>query len=277
LASHARAARIGGVLLPDVLAYYERMGERERLTGPARGRLEFLRTWDLLQRVLPPPPAAVLDVGGATGVYAGALAAAGYAVHVVDPVPSHVEIAGALPGVTAAVGDARSLTLPDAGVDAVLLLGPLYHLIERGDRLRAWREAARVVRPGGVVAAATIARYASAFDAFTRGAFRVPGYAEMIAETFVSGVHRPPVGSPWFATAYFHEPMEAAAEAAEAGLAVGTVANIEGPVWMVGRIEEIFADDTERDHLMAVLRHVEEDPALFGAGSHLLTVAHRPD
>lgn len=264
------------MLLPEVLEYYEKLGERERLSVPARGRLEFLRTWDLLTRVLPAAPATVLDVGGATGVYAGPLAAAGYRVHVVDPVASQVEIAAGLPGVTAEVGDARALGRPDAGVDAVLLLGPLYHLIERGDRVRAWREASRVVRPGGVVAAATIMRYASAFDGFTRGAFRLAGYRGVVADTFATGVHRPPPGTPWFTTAYFHQPTEAAAEAREAGLTVERVAAIEGPVWMIGRLEEVMADEAERAILFDILRETEEDPALLAASSHTLTVARRP-
>ena len=46
-------------------------------------------------------------------------------------------------------GDARALPFADASADALLLLGPLYHLQERADRLRALREAARVLRPGG--------------------------------------------------------------------------------------------------------------------------------
>src|SRR5690349_15988180 len=102
----------------DVLAYYRLGGETTRL-DVGDGRLEFLRTCDVLSRTLPPAPASVLDVGGATGRYAGWLAAAGYPVHVVDPVPEHVTAAGALPGVTAEVGDARALPVGDAGADAV--------------------------------------------------------------------------------------------------------------------------------------------------------------
>lgn len=236
--------------------------------------MEFLRTWDLLTRALPAAPARVLDVGGATGVYASPLAAAGYTVHLVDPVPAHVEVAAALPGVTSALGDARDLAEPDASADAVLLLGPLYHLPERADRLRAWREAARVLRPGGVVAAATISRYSSALDGFTRGYAREPGYREMVEETLRSGVHRPPPGVNWFTTAYCHTSDEARAEASEAGLTVARVAAVEGPLWMVDRLEDALADDTERANLLGILRHAEEEPALLAASSHLLTIAN---
>jgi hypothetical protein len=36
---------------------------------------------------------------------------------------------------SARVGDARQLDEPDGSADAVLLMGPLYHLTEREDRL----------------------------------------------------------------------------------------------------------------------------------------------
>jgi SAM-dependent methyltransferase len=101
---------IGG-MRADTMAYSQLGGETTRLMG-GNGRLEFIRTRDVLQRTLPPAPARVLDVGGATGVYAGPLAAAGYDVTVIDPVPEHVRAAGALDGVTAVVGDARSLEVP---------------------------------------------------------------------------------------------------------------------------------------------------------------------
>ena len=116
----------------EISAYYRRMGELTRLASGV-GRLEYLRTWDIITRELPPAPASILDVGGATGVYAGPLAAAGHRVHLVDPIPEQVAAAAELPGVTATVGDARDLDQADASVDAVLMFGPLYHLHDRAD------------------------------------------------------------------------------------------------------------------------------------------------
>ncbi|MEV0150569.1 MULTISPECIES: class I SAM-dependent methyltransferase [unclassified Nonomuraea] len=135
----------------ELLAYYEQDREHGRLRE-GRGRWEFWRTQDVLRRTLPPAPARVLDVGGGTGVHAEWLSADGYDVELLDPVPLHVERASQLHGVSARLGDARRLPVPDASVDAVLLLGPLYHLSERADRVRALSEARRAVRPGGLVA-----------------------------------------------------------------------------------------------------------------------------
>ncbi len=120
LSAHSRA------MDPEVRAFYvDGFREDERLRLRAHGVLERVRTQELLARFLPLPPAAVLDVGGGTGVHAEWLAQRGYAVHLIDPVEEHVAVAGELPGVVAAVGDARWLPQEDDSQDAVLLLGPL--------------------------------------------------------------------------------------------------------------------------------------------------------
>jgi ubiquinone/menaquinone biosynthesis C-methylase UbiE len=111
---------------------------------------------------LPDPPGRVLDVGGGPGNYATWLAEDGYEVKLIDATPELVEQArrraGEPPAFEAAVGDARDLAEPDESADAVLLLGPLYHLPARDNRMKALAEARRVLRPGGLVAAAAISR-----------------------------------------------------------------------------------------------------------------------
>src|SRR5262245_40216123 len=116
--------------------YYDAGRERRRL---AEDRLERDRTQRLLERFLPPPPARVADVGGGPGHYAAWLATRGYDVVLLDAMPLHVEQA-AEAGVPAAIlGDARALPWEDRSFAAVLLLGPLYHLTDREDRVLAWR------------------------------------------------------------------------------------------------------------------------------------------
>jgi 2-polyprenyl-3-methyl-5-hydroxy-6-metoxy-1,4-benzoquinol methylase len=261
---------------PEIMEYYQRGGEVTRLTA-GDGRLEFLRTWDVLERVLPPAPAAVLDVGGATGVYARPLAAAGYRVHVVDPVPEHVSHAGEIPGVTAELGDARQLTQAGASYDAVLLLGPLYHLVGRDDRVTAWREAARVVKPGGVVVAATITRFASLHDGFLKKVDTHPRFTELVRADLATGHHRVPEGTEkWFTTAYFHHPDEVPAEVRNGGLTLERLVTVESVLWLVAHLDEILDDAGRTARLLDLFREIEEEPSLLGAGSHLLAVARRP-
>ena len=112
--------------LQDFYAAYDEAGRLE--VGVFQ--LEAERTRELLERHLPAAPAVVLDVGGGPGAYAGWLLKRGYTVHLLDVEPRHVEQAKLeLPApASAVVGDARRLEHRDGCCDAVLLLGPLYHL-----------------------------------------------------------------------------------------------------------------------------------------------------
>src|SRR5262245_30772928 len=266
----------------EVAAYYDRGLERDRLASGA-GALEFVRTQVLLERYLPAPPAVVGDIGGGPGRYAIWLAERGYQVHLVDAIPLHIEQARmavrARPGVALAsadVGDARALRLPDASVDAVLLLGPLYHLPEHGERLQALAEARRVCRPGGVVLAAGISRFASTLDGLRGGYLEDPAFAAVAAGDRRDGRHRNPTGDPaYFTTAYFHRPEELADECAAAGLTHEATLAVEGPGWLLPDLDARLADERRRAVLLAALSPLEAEPTLLGVSAHLLTVARR--
>ena len=90
----------------------------------------------------------MLDVGGGPGVYAVWLAGLGYEVALLDPVELHVTQARAAGVARAEVGDARALPFADGSADAVLLLGPLYHLHEADDRRARARGGAACASPG---------------------------------------------------------------------------------------------------------------------------------
>jgi SAM-dependent methyltransferase len=261
------------VLDPAIAGYYGLGAEESRLFDGGRPRLEYVRTLELLERFLPPAPATVLDVGGGTGVYATVLCERGYVVDVIDPVASHVERVSAIAAerglsLTAGVGDARNLDAGDGTYEAVLMLGPLYHLVDRDDRATAWAEAARVARTGGVVVAAAISRFASLLDGLRRGMLSDPVFRSVVQEDLRSGQHRnpDPTGRPMlFTTAYFHLPDELEAEARAAGLTNVALFAVEGPGWIVEGAEDVAT-------LSDAARAVETERLLMAASAHLIAV-----
>ena len=270
---------------PTIAAHYERdFDEAERLTADALGLLEWMRTWPILMRHLPPPPSEILDVGGGRGAYAFPLAGEGYSVRLLDPVARHIEQAQLFqreqqadrPLAEATVGDARALPYEDASADAVLLLGPLYHLIHRGDRIRALTEARRVLKNGGVLAAAAISRFASLIDGLARSFLADPEFEQVVEGDLREGVHRNPTGRPdWFTTAYFHHPLDLPEEVAAAGLQPVATLAVEGPAWAARDLEDWLEDPNRTDKLLGYLTTVEADPSLLGASPHLLIIARR--
>jgi ubiquinone/menaquinone biosynthesis C-methylase UbiE len=183
----------------------------------------------------------------------------------VDLVPEHVDQVARLTGVTASVGDARSLERPANWADAVLLLGPLYHLVPAPDRATALAEARRVSRRGGLVCAAGISRNAGLLDLAALGT--LDGQSEPLVRRTKSGARDPRLG---FTTAYFHLPGELAAELEHAGLSNVEVLGVEGPT---GPALDIHRLDNVEQYLpsaIACARAVERDPALIAASAHLL-------
>jgi SAM-dependent methyltransferase len=260
-------------------AYYERGLERERLSD-GRGDLEFTRTTEIVLRRLPAAPAVVADIGGGPGRYALWLASLGYQVEHRDLVPLHVEQltadAAGVPGIHTAVGNALDLALPDASVDAVLLLGPLYHLTDRTERVRALRECARIVRPGGPVFAAAISRWAPRIDGMLRERLYLayPAALGLMDEIDRTGM-LPPMREGGF-TAFCHRPAELRAEIGEAGLEVMDLVSVEGPAFILGDLDARMADPVDRPVTLEVSRAIERVPELVGFGPHLIATGIRP-
>jgi SAM-dependent methyltransferase len=247
--------------------YYDTGVERDRLQGDA---LELTRTLELLADALPRPPARLLDVGGGPGIYADRLTRAGYEVALVDVVPVHVEQARELAAgrFSVELGDACDLAAyADEAFDAVLLLGPLYHLTERDDRVRALAEARRVVRKGGVVAAVAISRFASLLDGTVRGYLEDPRFVEIVQRDLAEGQHRNPDDvEGWFTTAFFHLPQELCQEIEESGLEIERVAGVEGP----GDWLDLWPE--RRELVLRAARLAASIPAM---SAHMLAIATR--
>jgi len=266
-----------------IVGYYGKADEGSRLrTGYFQ--LEHVRTQELILRHLPPPPLTIIDAGGGAGVYGCWLAEQGYQVHLIDVVPKHIEQARAAsakqaehPLASVEVGDARRLAHADGSADAVLLLGPLYHLIEKEDRLACLREAHRVLRPGGLVWGAGISHFASLLDSLTHGFFDDPTFAPILERDLEDSQHRNPTGNPlYFTDAYFHRPGEMSRELLATGFQVVEIVAVEGPGWMAHDFDRLWSNPTQRARLLNAMRKVEREPSILGATAHIMAIGRKP-
>ena len=270
-----------------VRAYYgaSAAAERASLSRSVAGRIELAVNLHHIRRRLP-PAGRVLDIGGGTGPYALALAADGHSVALADLSPellalAREEIGRAAPEVRARIedvveADARDLgRFADASFDAVLSLGPFYHLPEPDDRRRAAGELARVLKPGGWCFVASMPRstllrwwveVVAAGDAGEPGALR--------AALRDGAYHTDEPGR--FTGGYFPRPGEPEALLADAGVeTLATVASegiagaLEGPDAGAWERPEAFAE------LLEVCLATAEEPGSAGASVHMLLVGRK--
>ena len=265
----------------EVSRYYtESFDESKRLTD-GFGQLERTRTEELIARFLPKQPSVVLDIGGASGAYSFYMAGMGHEVHLVDIVPKHIAQAktksneqGASQLASMRVGDARALEFPDGAADVMMMHGPLYHLTEKADRKRTLLEARRVLRPGGVLLAFAITRYAGAIYSISQGLIYDADYLRMIRHEVEMGLRTDPPN--WVNTlpnAYFHLPQELRGEVEEAGMTCEVVLGVVGPVWLVPEIDSAWEKPAKRESMLTMARLLEHEPVL---GPRMLAVGRKP-
>ena len=245
-----------------------------------RHRTEFAVTRRALANYLPPPPATIADLGGGPGRYAIPLARQGYAVTLVDLSRGNLALAQAKAVETGvaltAVIHANVLSLPplpEEGYDAVLLLGPLYHLLEQSEREQAVAVAHALLKPGGLIFAAFITRFAPIREMAINNPAWIMEHPTRLKEILETGIHRMEPGekNPDF---YFAHPDEIRPFMESAGLEMVNLIGVEGVVaeheekinQLTGELWEKWVD---------LNYWLGQDPALHGAADHLLYVGRK--
>ncbi len=263
--------------------YYDEGAEREwaRLGRDYYHMLEYRTTLHFLRAYLPPAPARILDCGGGPGRYSLALAQDGYRVTLLDLSEKCLAFARGkaeelgVSGIEAFVhASATSLPFPDEQFDAVLLAGPLYHLVREEDRLAAMRESLRVLKPGGLVAAAIV----SLLGVFRASLVEFP--------EFISGgdclryLVRPyqEAGRDFtgaFTTAYFGDPLELEAQYEVLGAEAVTLVALEGLASSLNgglnRLAEEGSGETWWQVHLATCTH----PTIVGSCEHILYLGRK--
>lgn len=261
-----------------VLRYYENSNEDERIF---RHPIEFIRTKEIIARYVPEKQIRILDVCSASGYYAYWLDEKGHEVHLMDLSPNHIVTAKnnrqKYKALLAAVktGDARSLEYENESFDMVLLMGALYHLQEKSDRILCLKEANRVLKPGGIGVFAYISRYAAILDGFRKDYVNDPAKKELMDIDFLNGKHDPELDKlGHFPNKYLHSTQEIRDELLSTNYCDIASYGIEGFSEFIDQ-RTYLADDAKLETLLHYLRLIEQDKEIMGISDHKLAVCKK--
>lgn len=262
----------------DIVEWYSSNPQEEH-SRLERHQLEYELTWRYLNQYLP-SQGMILEVGAATGRYTLELAKRGYTITAVDFSSALIEKCrqnlldeGLERQVRFVVADARNLSeVTEKRFDAVLLMGPLYHLVEKVDRRLALKEAFDRLRAGGVIFSSFISRFGTLSDLIKN----VPSWIEDQPKVWslIEKGKRPDDYPRGGFRGYFVQPSEIAPLHKAVGFEPLVVAGIE-PV--------ISADDESYNKLQKKQRHLWLDllfelsveKSIIGASRHLLYIGRK--
>jgi ubiquinone/menaquinone biosynthesis C-methylase UbiE len=261
--------------------FYAKKGEKDRLELE-HFKLEGIRTKEIISRYLPVKNMKIADIGGGAGYYAFWLQAQGHQVTLIDLSPANIELVNEYSkenGITLTqcqTGDATKLDLDDNQFDLVLLLGPLYHLIDKEERVKALAEAKRIVKPGGYILSAVITRYASLFDGIKRDLIVDNRFQKLLVDDLNTGVHLNETdNNEYFTSAYFHTINEIKKEVTESGLQFEKLIGVESFGWIIDSFAEKSKNDSFMKLLHQLLNKVESNDDLVAMSLHIIAVGKK--
>jgi S-adenosylmethionine-dependent methyltransferase len=257
--------------------YYDSLAETEwnRLDWH---RMEFTVYWRTMREFIA-PGAAILDCGGGPGRYSFELAKAGHQVTLFDLSTANLALAKQKSvelGISLAgyyQGNALDLSrFAGDSFDTVLLMGPLYHLIEIAERRQAIREAVRVLKPGGLLFATFVTRYAFLLYLLKDDPAQIAAYPpQLIDHLLADGINLVSEENPGFTHAYFAHPMEISPFMAENGLAQLRLTAVEPLIsFLEDAVNQLPRESFER--WASLTCRLGTDPITWGNSEHMLYV-----
>lgn len=261
--------------------YYSSEIEKDRLELE-NFKLEGIRTKEIINRFLSKDNMSIIDIGGGAGYYAFWLQEKGHNVSLLDLSPKNIELANkhslntGIKLTNCETGDATELNYKDDQFDLVLLFGPLYHLTDKEDRLKALSEAKRVLKPNGILLTAIISRYASLFDGFKRNLITDDLFEKLLVEDLTTGIHLNETKSlDYFTTAYFHTPSEIKSEIIESELKFEKLVAIESFGWIVDNFKTKSEDSIYMNKLRKIINMVEANDDIIAMSPHIMAIARK--
>lgn len=260
--------------------YYTTHDEKNRL-NKREGILEKIRTKEIISRYLHRKNLNIADIGGGTGEYSVWLKKLGHKVSLIDLTPDHIKAALTTcksEGIEldyVSTGNSLNTNLHSDQFDIVLMLGPLYHLINRDERIRSLKEGYRVLKNDGILICSTIGRYTVMMYGYLYNSIDDPDFQLIVEKVLSGGIHRNANVTDFFTDSYFHRIHDLEDEVREAGLNIQKSIGIEGPFWIVDDIEKRCNDISKLNVMLKLIKMIESKRDIIGASKHYIVVAKK--
>lgn len=134
----------------ELIKYYNKFNEDKRLKTK-HGYIEYLTGMTYIKKYLKPND-KILDIGAGTGAYSIPLSEEGYEVNAVELVKHNLKVIEEKTNIKCFNLNATNLSIiKDSTYDITLLFGPMYHLINKDEKIKALNEAKRVTKKNGLI------------------------------------------------------------------------------------------------------------------------------
>jgi S-adenosylmethionine-dependent methyltransferase len=245
---------------------------------------KYILEWDMTNKIIEDyikSPVSILDLGGGPGKYSIHLSKKGHKVTLADISNKNLELArkNALKANVVIRGffhvNATDLScFNDSSFDAILCLGPLYHLPKPADRIKAMNEAIRVLRINGFLFVSFISSFGPILDCLRYHPETILDRKSYLLEKFMDGKRLERKPGKGFADAYYHHPFEIEPFMSQFKLKKEKITAVEG----------LFSQSLERLKKFEKNLYLQwldfsykllEDPATWGATDHLMYVGRK--
>lgn len=249
--------------------YTDKYREELRHNDPF-GVIQELRTKEIISRYLK-KGIKILDIGGANGIYSFYFSSKGYDVTLMDITPRHIELAreknskvdGKLANII--LGDALTYKSKKK-YDLIILHGPLYHITDRGRRIKMLNNISNLLSSKGKILGFAINRYAGYFYGVRTGEILNSEYREKVISEAKSGFRDS--GPGW----HFHKPEELIKEFQEASYTVTSVKSVAGQLWMIPDIDKLISDSSKLKEVLEITAKMEDHVDI---GQDLVCIAEK--
>ena len=201
-----------------------------------------------------------------------------HTVHLIEPVPKHIQLAKKRAKklkkpFSVTIGEAKKLPFENDFADLIILHGPLYHLQNKADRIKAIIEAKRVVKKGCVILGFAINATASTLVGLMNGMIHADSFFDMCKQELTTGINNAPKDFPFLlADAFYHKPKELKKEFLEQNLTLINLFAVEGMIWLD---HEYFANmmDQRKSKTLKKLQEITQNYEYLLAFSPQMMIA----